>query len=165
MKSRAFRRGRGVAPASSMAGLSLIEVLVSLLLLGLGLLGLALLQTTNLRLAQSSNSRTAATNLAYELMDNIRANRMLAANYSGTITAKAPAAGSGCSASQAWNPEVQKAEFACKLQQQLGDGATAGVEVTGASELKAVKITINWADDKRWRVGSAGTEFTVESKL
>ncbi|MGO1069258.1 type IV pilus modification protein PilV [Lysobacter sp. CA199] len=165
MKSRPFRRGRGPARASKVAGFSLIEVLISLLVLGLGLLGLAMLQTTNLRLAQSANSRTTATNLAYELMDNIRANRMLASNYGGEITAAAPAAGTGCSTSDAWNPVAQKAEFACKLHQQLGTGAKANVVVGGDKELKSVTITINWADDKRWRVDGTGTEFVVESKL
>lgn len=165
MKSRSLPRGLELKRASAMAGFSLIEILISLLVLGLGLLGLAMLQTTNLRLAQSANSRTTATNLAYELMDNIRANRMLAANYGGNIVAAAPAAGTGCSSSQSWNPVAQKAEFACKLYQQLGDGATANVVVGGGTELKSVTITIDWADAKRWRVGDKGTQFVVESKL
>ncbi|MBW8811741.1 MAG: type IV pilus modification protein PilV, partial [Lysobacter sp.] len=67
-----------------MRGLSLIEVLVAVLVLGLGLLGLAMLQATNLRLAQSSNQRTIATNLSSDLLDDIRSNRLLAAQYTGT---------------------------------------------------------------------------------
>ncbi|WP_297574827.1 type IV pilus modification protein PilV [uncultured Deefgea sp.] len=57
------------------SGLSLIEVMVSVMILGLGLLGLAALQTRSVMMNQSSYYRSIAADLAAELSDRIRANR------------------------------------------------------------------------------------------
>ena len=62
-------------------GFSMIEVLIALVVLAVGLLGLALLQTTNLRFTKSANQRTQAVNLATEMLDMIRANHSEAAAY------------------------------------------------------------------------------------
>ena len=55
-------------------GFTLLEVLIALLILSIGLLGLAALQTTSLRSNQMANMRTLATYLAYEMTDRMRAN-------------------------------------------------------------------------------------------
>lgn len=55
-------------------GFSLIEVLVALLVLSIGLLGLAALQTTSLQYNSESYFRTQATFLAYDIIDRMRAN-------------------------------------------------------------------------------------------
>ena len=55
-------------------GFSLVEVLVALMVLSIGLLGLAALQTTGLRLNHQSYQRTQATLNAYDIIDRIRAN-------------------------------------------------------------------------------------------
>ena len=85
------------------AGFSLIEVMVAVLVLGIGLLGFALLQTMTLRFTQSANYRTQATNLAYDLLDQMRANRHLAAAARRRLTrsASARSAGSACTRSSA----------------------------------------------------------------
>lgn len=57
-----------------MRGFSLIEVLVALLVLSVGLLGLALLQVQGMRYNSNSYQRTQATVLAYEIIDRIRTN-------------------------------------------------------------------------------------------
>ena len=64
-------------------GFTLVEVLVSLVILAVGLLGLAMLQTTGLRNNTNSYSRTQATYLAYDLVDRMRANAVgfSAGNY------------------------------------------------------------------------------------
>lgn len=56
-------------------GFSLIEVLVSLIILAVGLLGLAGLQSHSSMMNQSSYYRGIATDLASDLADKIRANR------------------------------------------------------------------------------------------
>ncbi|MBZ0071799.1 MAG: type IV pilus modification protein PilV [Thiohalobacteraceae bacterium] len=55
-------------------GFSLIEILITVLILAIGLLGLAGLQGASLRNNQSAYVRTQATNLAYEIVDAMRAN-------------------------------------------------------------------------------------------
>lgn len=59
-------------------GVTLIEILVTLLVLSVGLLGLAALQGFSLQTGQVSYHRTQATNIAYEVTDFARANRSIA---------------------------------------------------------------------------------------
>lgn len=56
-------------------GATLIEVLVAVLVLSLGLLGLAGLQGISLRNSSNAFMRTQATNLSYEILDQLRAGR------------------------------------------------------------------------------------------
>lgn len=56
------------------AGFTLLEVLIALLILSIGLLGLAALQTTGLRSNQMASMRTLATQAAYDITDRMRAN-------------------------------------------------------------------------------------------
>lgn len=62
---------------------TLIEVLVALLVLSIGLLGLAALQNTALQFNTDSYQRTQATLLAYDILDRMRANSsaVSAGNY------------------------------------------------------------------------------------
>lgn len=55
-------------------GFTLLEVLIALLVLSIGLLGLAALQTTGLRSNQMASMRTQATQVAYDITDRMRAN-------------------------------------------------------------------------------------------
>jgi type IV pilus assembly protein PilV len=55
-------------------GFTLLEALIALLILSIGLLGLAALQTTGLRSNQMASMRTRATEAAYDITDRMRAN-------------------------------------------------------------------------------------------
>jgi len=59
---------------SRSAGFTLIEVLVSVLVLSIGLLGLASLQATSLRFNNDSSAQTQASYLASDMADRMRAN-------------------------------------------------------------------------------------------
>lgn len=59
----------------SETGVTLVEVLVSVAVLSIGLLGLAQLQMNGVRQSQSALLRTQATMLAYSMADRMRANR------------------------------------------------------------------------------------------
>lgn len=56
------------------AGFTLLEVLIALLVLSIGLLGLAALQTVGLKFNHQSYQRTQAVFQAYDMIDRIRAN-------------------------------------------------------------------------------------------
>lgn len=56
------------------SGFSLLEVLIALLVLSIGLLGLAALQTMGLKFNTQSYQRTQAVLQAYDIMDRMRAN-------------------------------------------------------------------------------------------
>jgi type IV pilus assembly protein PilV len=55
-------------------GVSLIEVMVSVLILSIGLLGIAAMQATALRNTQSSMERSQAVIHSYAILDSMRAN-------------------------------------------------------------------------------------------
>ncbi len=78
-----IRRSRGV---------TLIEVLVSLLILSLGLLGVAGLQTSSLRGNQTAYFRSQATAAASDIIDRMRANPQGVANgqYNAVDSASLP---------------------------------------------------------------------------
>jgi len=57
------------------SGASLLEVLIAVLIMGIGLLGIAALQTTALRNSQSSLERSQAVIQTYAILDTLRASR------------------------------------------------------------------------------------------
>jgi type IV pilus assembly protein PilV len=77
-----------IKPAGA-RGFTLIEVLVSLVVLSIGLLGLAALQLTSLKANHGSSTRTQAVYLAYDIIDRMRANPtdVFAHNYDTAIGA------------------------------------------------------------------------------
>lgn len=74
------------------SGSTLIEVLITVLVLSIGLLGMATLQFDAMKLNHDSFLRSQAVNLAYDMSDRIRVNRSgaNAGDYSITIAATAP---------------------------------------------------------------------------
>ena len=61
-------------------GVGLIEILVSILVIGIGALGVVSMQLTGLKFNTGSQGRTQAIFLATDMMDRIRANRAIALN-------------------------------------------------------------------------------------
>ena len=67
-----------VSSQKNQKGYGLIEILVSMLVLAIGLLGVAGLQTQSIRFNHEAYLRTQATILAHDMVDRMRANRTLA---------------------------------------------------------------------------------------
>jgi type IV pilus assembly protein PilV len=70
--------------SSRQAGFTLLEVLVALIILAIGLLGLASLQAVGLRSNHSAQLRTQANILSYDIMDRMRAN-LRGLDHAGTL--------------------------------------------------------------------------------
>lgn len=128
------------------AGFSLIEVLIALVVLAFGLLGLALLQTVNLKYTQSANQRTQAVNLAGQLLDMMRSNRsqlpeyiMTPANFS-SITPPA----SGCASTGLMGAAGNVPRWQCDVKETLGPDATARVAVDAPT--RTVTVTVTWVE-------------------
>lgn len=134
------------------AGFTLIEVMIAVLVMAIGLLGFALLQTMSVRYAQSANQRTQATNLAYDLLDQMRSNRMSAVTYTqatfsgGTNTACTRPTG-------AVTISNNIVRWQCQVRAALGVGSSA--TVTYAADRTAT-VTIVWGD-QRWESNAART--------
>lgn len=76
----------------SQKGATLIEVMVSVLVTVIGVLGAASLQMNSVKFNHIANTRSSATMLAYDVMDRMRANRdqALLGSYDIAVTASAP---------------------------------------------------------------------------
>jgi type II secretory pathway pseudopilin PulG len=75
MSARTLHRSRIVAPLhvpARQAGVGLIEVMIALVVLSIGLLALASLQTTLLRGSADSKARTSAVNMAERMIEDFR---------------------------------------------------------------------------------------------
>lgn len=91
-------------------GFSLLEVLVALLILSVGLIGLAGLQLTGVQNGRDAYYRSQAIVLAYDIADRMRANQQGVEDgdyhlNAGTLTA-ACRTSAGCSASQLAGDDV-----------------------------------------------------------
>ena len=141
-------------------GFTLIEVMVAVLILGFGLLGFALLQTMNVRFVQSANFRTQATNLSYEMLDQIRANRISLRSYAGDYVAMTD--DSDCVSPRGDNltPADFRKDWQCRMGKALGGHATASVVVNG----NVVNVTMTW-DDERWKVGGVDGQVSARTQL
>lgn len=145
-------------------GFSMIEVLIALVVLAIGLLGLALLQTMNLRYTKNAQQRTLAVNLAGELLDTMRANRSEIAAYAMTqasFDAVVPPTG-GCETSAALTSANNVLRWQCEVKEALGPDAWAEVDVTGAPE---VEVTIGWDVASMPSIGDEDGQVVLETTL
>ena len=137
------------------AGFSLIEVLISVLVVSLGLLGAAALQATALRSNQGSYERTQVSILSQSLFDAMRANLAGLDNgdyITGGWACSAPAAGSlAASDLTRWVGDVHD---------QINPGACGQVACVG----RDCSIGVRW-DDSRATGGSATRQVTIRGQL
>ena len=139
-------------------GFSLLEVLIALLVLSVGLLGIAGMQTISLRFNHQSYERTQATVLISEMFEKISANPVAA--RAGAFDNVAPGATSGsfvygscpasCTASQLaaydlfrWKSSIEDPR---KLAQGQGTIARVTVDPDGANSF-VYTITVNWVEN------------------
>ncbi len=131
------------------AGFTLIEILIAMLVLAVGLLGLAALQASSLKNNQSAYNRSQATQLAYDLADRMRANTAGSASYTAGATAADANCLStiGCTAAQMagndlfeWNNSITA----------ILPGGVGAVSVAAG----VFTISITWNDDQDGDTGN-----------
>ncbi len=144
-------------------GFSMIEVLIALVVLAVGLLGLALLQTVNLRYTKSAEQRTHAVNLAGELLDTIRANSSEVAAYqmapADFASVSVPLV--GCAPNTNRTSAANIASWQCEVKEALGPDATANVDVAGAPD---VVVTVTW-DENSFSAITGQATVELETQL
>ena len=130
-------------------GMTLIEVLVAMLILGVGLLGAAAIQLNALKYTDSSLMSSQASFIAYDMMDRIRANS--GADY--TITP--PSSG---------NLSVARDQDLYDFKQSIiGFG---GASATGSIALsqRVYTITITWDDSRAANTANNRRSFVLTSR-
>jgi type IV pilus assembly protein PilV len=129
-------------------GTTLIETLVALLVLSIGLLGVAGLQMTSLQNNRGAHLRSQAQVLAYDVADRMRANRTIALSGGYVIAMGANAAGATVEAR-----DLQDWKQSLAITLPGGDGQI------DMPDLNLVRITIRWTD-------SIGTQqFTTRTRI
>lgn len=123
-------------------GVSLIEVLVSVLIFSVGLLGLAALQLNSMKANQTATVRSHATFLAYEMGDRMRAARgdAQAGYYTLAVGAALP-----CNPAEETCLPFQRdlAEWRANLAQQLPNG-DGGVVQNGDQ----FTVIVQWNEER-----------------
>ncbi len=139
----------GLAMRRGQCGFSLVEVMIALVVLAVGLLALASLQTRALSGSSGSYQRTQAVLAGNDIIDRIRANSVNVANYA--VGFGAPPAGATVAALdlQQW-----KAALAAL---PLGDGS---VVVNG----QEITVIVQWDDDRSGTV-VAGEQLQTDTRL
>lgn len=133
-------------------GASLIEVLISVLILSVGLLGVAAMQATALRNGQSALERSQAVIESYAILDAIRANADAGRNgaYNRGMTCAAPS-GAGL-------VEGDIGRWITSMQNSLGPEACG--EVNCVATTRTCRVTVRW-NDGRGTAGSVQEVVTV----
>lgn len=153
------------------SGTTLMEVLVSLLVLSGGMLGMASVQTVSLKNNQAAYYRTQATSLSLDMVERMRANITAVQNEdyddaTGAATASCFTA-AGCNSTQMalqdildWSAQVAAAlpggDSVVCIDSTGGDGTTLANACDGAGRVYAIKI---WWDDNR--DGTAGQRYVT----
>jgi len=151
-------------------GVGLVEVLVAVLILALGLLGMAGLQASALKSNQSSNARTQAVMLSYYMLDAMRADRARAIGTAlpyntGTVTNGVIA--SHCAATNVPGTttlaDKTRRDWLASLKINLGDDANTCGAILCTALTGDCTIQITWDDS---RAGGQGAQrFETKSRL
>lgn len=137
-------------------GFTLVEVLIAMLLLAIGVLGLAGAQLGALKYNQTASGRTQASFLAYSIADAMRANKKNAASY---VIALNPTVPTGTSIA-----EVDLKNWLVSLSTQLPAGTGSITCSCGASETSyAVTITVRWDEGRNAKTDSTDTASDTTS--
>ncbi len=156
--SRAVERGFARTRRARVSGFSLVEALVAVLVLAVGLLGVAALQMNTLRNNQGSLQRTQAVTLIYFMFDTMRANRADAedGHYDIGKTCTVPAAGTSL-VSQDRHFWLQA------LKDNIGDLATTCGQISCPAGAATCTVGVFWKDNR----DASGPEehFEVSTRL
>lgn len=138
---------------NSQSGFTLLEVLVAIVVLSLGLLGLAGLQAATLRNNQIAYYRAIAIQQTYDMADRIRANQAGLATYALSAGVDNGCIGSSCDAAEMAETDIFQWNNNNARMLPAGGGTVAGV--AGGS----FDITVTWNENTE--AGSTGQQFVT----
>ncbi|MBU2640337.1 MAG: type IV pilus modification protein PilV [Gammaproteobacteria bacterium] len=139
------------------SGFTLLEVLVAILVLSIGLLGLAGLMASSIRNNHSAYQRTQATWLAYDMIDRMRVNRANAITSANNYNIAIGTASSSSSGLAGTDVTDWKTTLANALP--AGDGSVAVNSTT-----RAVTVIVQW-NDSRGTGGNNAQQLRVDTQL
>jgi type IV pilus assembly protein PilV len=156
-------RTRSIGPHRRVAGFSLIEVLVALVIFSFGMLGLAGLQTRMLTFSQSSLQRSQAMALTDDILDRMRLDRANAINGAWNTSLEDA---SGSIATGAAPAQFDLIDWKQEVETLLTAGRAS--IVVDAVNGNNVTITIEWNDSRGadpTNVNAGAEEFITRTRL
>jgi len=150
------------ASMTRQGGFTLLEVLIAIIILALGLLGLAKLQTVGLASNNIAYQRSQASILAYEGVDMVYADREHGQNgcYNIELGADKPGKDDGC----AHSPSGELVEdWRRRIKDSLGESAKGAISVSQFGLDRIIRVRVEWprwTEGEGW--GSTDEPFSVE---
>lgn len=141
------------------SGITLLEVLISIVIIAFGLLGVAAMQITGLKNNHSAYHRATANILAYDMLDRMRANKkgLIDGSYDtgGSFLDGKTTPGSAGTMAQ-----TDKELWLTQLGNQL-PGSKGKIEA--AANAAVLRVTVQW-NDERAVGGSSSQLLSVETQ-
>jgi type IV pilus assembly protein PilV len=133
------------------SGFTMVEVLVALVVLAIGLLGIAALYLNSLQAGRTAIYRTEAVNLAADLADRIRMNRTAQAGYAtlyGDVenAVAACATTGGCTDAELASTDLKNWKDDIALRLPGGQGQVTVTAPVGVDEPASYVVSIRWSE-------------------
>lgn len=123
-------------------GFSLIEVLITLLILAIGLMGVAALQFRGLQYNQDAYTRSQVNVLLYDIADRMRLNSANVANYVSNYTVTVDTAANDCDNTVSSDKDNDLGCWHNSVDRALPPGSTAVITAAGS----LYTATLSWND-------------------
>jgi len=145
------------AGARAQSGVGLIEVLIAVLIMAVGLLGVAALQATALRNSQSSLERSQAVVHSYAILDAMRANLGVTRAGGYNTGMVCDFAGGGSLAND------DRAAWFAAMHEGLGNDSCGQIQCTPVpnSVSRNCVVTVRWNDS---RAVEGEEQFTISTE-
>jgi len=145
---------------------SLLEVLISLVIVATGLLGLTGMQSTALMQNHSAYQRSLAAQLAYDISDRMRVNKSNLVAYetmdpSSDGTEHASCLAAGCTAAEMIEHDLFEWQQALTVEAALPLAEGSIVRIAGVGDM--FTISISWDEDRDGTVD--GDDPTFETRF
>lgn len=161
-------------------GITLVETLVALLVLSVGMLGIAGLFVQSVRNSRTALLRTQAVNLVADMTDRIRANANAGPAYDLSTYADAPAghrcaaaadeAGVNCSVEELAEDDLARWQAAVRDTLPTIGGQPPVTEVEyvappGASQPERYRVAVAWGEPGAGEANGEPREYRYESSV
>lgn len=149
------------------SGFTLLEVMVAMVIFSISLLGLASLQGQSLQFSHSAYLKSQATFYAYDILDKMRANRVVAIGGSYNVSLASNGADRGCYSDAGNCSATDMAIHDIHDWKQILAGLPNGngsVTSSGTAPTITFTVTVNW-DDRSAADGSGLESISVNSEL
>ncbi len=153
------RTGFRGAPASQ-SGVGLIEVMVAVLVLSIGFLGTAALQSRSLSMNNSAMARSVATMESYSILDAMRADLVAAQTGAYNFTVKA----SACPTATGTLADAQLTQWCNQLATGLGASASTTGKINCTGTQGACTVIVTYDDSKSESTATDTSAQTVTTQ-